>query len=1110
MKKLLSIILVIALVLSMSILPSGITASAETKLPENAFYDFTSADSTAFEMGKASTDALGNEFYAFNYCQGNIEAHAKYELTEIQVGSKNVSGLKIQGYKDPTNSNIWADGIQIIPTDENGQPFITEPNAKYKVEIKWYYNFLPAHLNYYIGAGALATKQKDGTDNVIVYGKDSKCFDYGDYQPAYGGKVYTFDGNVTQADGTITKGSQKSLNTPLYSAINFWAGSNDSSEFTDYTAANCKTTTYILNTPDYETDEYGRILAKADNTQNGGTDTYSLTYDPYLNITFSGLRGRAPSGEQATIIIDYISIQKDVPSDGKLRIYNGNELYKTIEGLNVGDNIPAFDFPEAPEGKYFAGLSLDPAGNRILTSATLESGVNNLYCIFKDYYDTYTDSLFAEIGGKAIYPLNYDGKFYPTFNHKGWGAKGVTDGTFRFYAYNTWSEGGLTFATDDEGYAVVLKPYSKYTMTVTYRSQTMGKQVLFKLGYGLTPNLVTDLSNKGFTFNAEEILVNEVNTEWQTTSFEFETGSLNGIVPFAGIFANSSGLTDGVRSEIQIKSIQLEKADIEYGVSYMEYNGGFKDYDMSESPIGEQYIIGEEPKLPETAYRYRYAFDGWFYDEEFTQPAGERYENGKTYYAKWVLYGDLDEDGLRNAGDLAVMKKHISGIEECDSVGAEVTDDNAINAADLAALKKKIAGLNSILGPTRYIALTFDDGPSVYFTNIVNSFNKYNGKATFFLITDSLHLNAETKPHLQYAIDQGFEIGNHSMNHPNMQTYTDKEAVKSQMQNAWQRVYNEVGYDMKIARLPNFGINDVVKEAMIEMKLPMFGNAFTTGEGTDKVVSNIVNNAYDGAIVCLHAIEHTANMLDELLAELHENGYVFVSGSELFEIKGYDSIPLGVQHKCAKPYKKLIALTFDDGPNASMLPIVDSFKKYNGACTFFLIGQNINAGQTAYLNHALDNGCQLASHTFKHDGSLINSTSKEEVLAEFENTNIALNNVVGVKTTMARLPGLGGNELIYETCKEAGIPLIAGFGVTDWSGTTTTAQDVANTVIKNATDGSIFVMHSTPKTAEALEIILPELEKQGYDFVTVEELFEGKGYSSIPLGYQLNSAQQQY
>ena len=208
--------------------------------------------------------------------------------------------------------------------------------------------------------------------------------------------------------------------------------------------------------------------------------------------------------------------------------------------------------------------------------------------------------------------------------------------------------------------------------------------------------------------------------------------------------------------------------------------------------------------------------------------------------------------------------------------------------------------------------------------------------------------------------------------------------------------------------------------------------------------------------------------------------------------------------------RNVVALTFDDGPNASMLPIVDSFKKYNGACTFFLIGQNINAGQTAYLNHALDNGCQLASHTFKHDGSLINSTSKEEVLAEFENTNIALNNVVGVKTTMARLPGLGGNELIYETCKEAGIPLIAGFGVTDWSGTTTTAQDVANTVIKNATDGSIFVMHSTPKTAEALEIILPELEKQGYDFVTVEELFEGKGYSSIPLGYQLNSAQQQY
>lgn len=1114
MKKIISIVLMLALILSVCILPTGITAEAETTLPESAFYNFTSEDSTVFSLGEVSTDSQGNEFYAFNYSVGHNSAAAKYELTEIQVGSKTVSGLKLEGYKDPSNSNIWADGVRIIPTNEDGEPFIVEPNSKYKVEIKWYYNFLPAHTNFYVGAGTLATKQKDGEDTVKVYGKDSKLFEYGDYQPAYGGKVYTFDGNVTALNGEITENSKKSLNLPLYSAINFWAGTNDSAEYTDYTGANCKTATYTINTPDYETDEYGRMLATADNTENGGTDTYSLTYDPYINIVFSGIRWLAPSGAPCNIIIDYISVQKDVPSDGTVKIYNGDTLCETLEGLKVGDAFPAITIPEAPKDKYFAGLSLDPAGNRMLTSKTLEAGISKLYYVFKDYVDSIDDNVFATNTGGAIYPTNYNGNFYPTFAHRGWSAKGATNGTFRFYAYNTWYEAGLTYATDADGFAHVLKPYSKYKMTVTYKTATLGKDIYMKLGYGITPDLVSGLTNKGFTFTAEEIQITEPVTDWTTATFEFETGSLVGFTPVAGVFANCAGVVDGVRSELEIKSINVERLPIEYGVSNMVYGGGFKDYDMTEAPVGEQFIIGEEPKLPKTAYRYRYAFDGWFYDAEFTLPAGEKYEDGKTYYAKWVLYGDLDEDGLRNAGDLAVMKKHISGIEECNSVGAEVTNDNTINAADLAALKKKIAGLNSILGPTRYIALTFDDGPNAYFETIVNAFNKYNGKCTFFVITDYLHLNDETKPYLQYAIDNGFEIGNHSNSHPNMQTYTEVSAVKNQMQTAWQKVYDATGYDMKIARLPNLGINDVVIEAMNEMKLPMFGGGIATGEldaskTAEEEKQIILDNAFDGAIVLLHAASKTTSIIEELLAELHENGYEFVTCSELFKIKGHESIPLGVQHKRVNEYKKLIALTFDDGPNETMLTMTDLFKEYGGACTYFMIGNKINAGQAAYLQYAYDNGCQLASHTFTH-GKITDYTTKEEILAEFDNTNAALKTAIGVETTVMRLPGLSGNELIYQTCKEAGIPLIAGFGVTDWPGTTTTAEEVANTVIQHAADGSIFVMHSTEKTAQALEIILPALEKEGYEFVTVDDLFKGKGYTSIPLGYQLNSAQQQY
>ena len=589
-------------------------------------------------------------------------------------------------------------------------------------------------------------------------------------------------------------------------------------------------------------------------------------------------------------------------SDGTVEIYNGDTLAETLEGLEAGDAFPAITIPEAPDGQYFAGLSLDPAGNNMLTSKTFETGISKLYYVFKDYEDSINDNTFTTNTGGAIYPTNYNGHFYPTFAHRGWSAKGVTDGTFRFYAYNTWYEAGITYATDTNGFAVALKPYSKYTITVTYRSVTLANELRFKIGYGLTPNLVTDLANKGFSFNTEEITLKEPVNDWTTMSFEFETGSLNGIIPVAGVYANCAGLVNGVRSELQIQSINIERLPIDYGISHFEYNGGFKDYNMTDAPVGEQFIIGEEPLLPKTAYRYRYAFGGWFYDEDFTQPAGERYENGKTYYAKWVLYGDMNEDGFRNLVDLVIMKKHISGMKECNSAAADVTDDHIINAADLTALGKKLLGFNSILGPTRYIALTFDDGPNQYFENIVHSFNTIGGKATFFVIADSGHLNDNTKPYLQYAIDQDFEIGNHSINHANMQTWTDKQAVKNQMQSAWQRVYDMVGYDMKVARLPNFGINDIVIEAMNEMNLPMFGNAFVTGElDTSKTAEEekqiILDHAFDGAVVCLHAMDKTVSILDDLLAELREDGYEFVTASDLFQVKGYDTIPLGVQHQ---------------------------------------------------------------------------------------------------------------------------------------------------------------------------------------------------------------------
>jgi peptidoglycan/xylan/chitin deacetylase (PgdA/CDA1 family) len=91
------------------------------------------------------------------------------------------------------------------------------------------------------------------------------------------------------------------------------------------------------------------------------------------------------------------------------------------------------------------------------------------------------------------------------------------------------------------------------------------------------------------------------------------------------------------------------------------------------------------------------------------------------------------------------------------------------------------------------------------------------------------------------------------------------------------------------------------------------------------------------------------------------------------------------------------------------------------------------------------------------------------------------------------------------------LTFIQGVVCNDWD-QSTSAQTRANYAIQGAKDGAIILLHDnqpTPHpTAEALDIIIPTLQQQGYQFVTLSELFKAKGvdlsttgdkvYSSVP------------
>lgn len=199
----------------------------------------------------------------------------------------------------------------------------------------------------------------------------------------------------------------------------------------------------------------------------------------------------------------------------------------------------------------------------------------------------------------------------------------------------------------------------------------------------------------------------------------------------------------------------------------------------------------------------------------------------------------------------------------------------------------------------------------------------------------------------------------------------------------------------------------------------------------------------------------------------------------------------------AETETKQIALSFDDGPNTYTTPqVLDVLEEYDARASFFLIGKNINEESAEVVKRAYAMGCEIDSHSRNHYD--MTELSVEEIAAEIQYVDDAVYEIIGEYPKFFRPPYLNVNDTMYETID---IPFITGYSSGD-SSSEVTAEDVAEKVLSQAKDGAIILMHDfygNDKTVEALHTILPELESQGYEFVTIGELFESR--EETPLDY---------
>lgn len=195
------------------------------------------------------------------------------------------------------------------------------------------------------------------------------------------------------------------------------------------------------------------------------------------------------------------------------------------------------------------------------------------------------------------------------------------------------------------------------------------------------------------------------------------------------------------------------------------------------------------------------------------------------------------------------------------------------------------------------------------------------------------------------------------------------------------------------------------------------------------------------------------------------------------------------------PEKPAIALTFDDGPLPSTTNrLLDILEKSGAKATFFMLGKQVSGGAEC-VKRMQTLGMEIGSHTYDH--KQLTKLSGEGVAEQVKQTNENIRKIIGTDPTVMRPPYGSYNNTVKEA---AGMPIILwSVDTLDWK--SRNADSVCDVVRKNVKDGSIVLFHDIyGSTIDAVERLIPELQEQGYQLVTVSQLAELKGKEMLSGG----------
>ena len=216
---------------------------------------------------------------------------------------------------------------------------------------------------------------------------------------------------------------------------------------------------------------------------------------------------------------------------------------------------------------------------------------------------------------------------------------------------------------------------------------------------------------------------------------------------------------------------------------------------------------------------------------------------------------------------------------------------------------------------------------------------------------------------------------------------------------------------------------------------------------------------------------------------------------------GYQSMAptgqwLGRTFTGARRGSKLLALTFDDGPNdPHTLRLLEILAKHDVQATFFLIGRYVQQ-RPDIVRELVKAGHAVGNHTFSHP--LLTFKSGAKVRNELETCHHVLTEAVGEHSNLFRPPFGGRRPAVLRIARELGFEPVM-WNVTGYDWNAPSVEHIERKVVRKVHGGDVILLHDgghlqmgadRSRTVTATDRLIGRYKAKGYEFLTIPEMME--------------------